>query len=451
MNNSPKIRDYALIGNCRSAALVSKYGSIDWCCLPEFHSPAIFSALLDTEKGGFFSIAPVNEFTSSEKYIEGTNVVETLFTTNEGSAKLIDAFDAMTEEEKLLSLFPDHEILRIIQCTSGTMQLKMEIEPTIFYGKKRASLTDHKKLGIKFSWKENNFVLLTTLPDEQINVDKNKATACFAIEKGQTVIFSFSCSSQSPSVLPELKTTSLQRMERTISFWKTWIQQCSYNGIYKEQVLRSALALKLLAHAPSGAIIAAPTTSLPEEVGGERNWDYRYCRLRHASFTIRALINLGFTEEAHAYMNWILHATQLTRPKLQVLYSVYGKPKLKEQNLGWLKGYENSKPVRIGNGAHHQLQLDVYGEVLDAFFSYSALVSEFDRNSRKFMLGLGEVICKQWNQPDNGIWEVRSSLSHHTHSKLMAWVGLDRLIKLCTKYKWQNVPVEKYEQEKKRN
>jgi GH15 family glucan-1,4-alpha-glucosidase len=329
------------------------------------------------------------------------------------------------------------------------MQMKMEFTPKIFYGRKDASITDNKKLGIKFSWKENSFILLTTLSKEQISVSKFKAEARFLLDKGDTVIFSLSCSQQSPAILPELKTTAWKRMEQTIDYWKKWISQCTYDGIYKEQVCRSALALKLLAHAPSGAIIAAPTTSLPEHPGGERNWDYRYCWLRDASFTVRALIKLGFHEEAHAYMNWMLHATQLTRPKLQVMYSVYGKPKLKERSLNWLAGYENSRPVRIGNGAHDQFQLDVYGEVLDAFFSYSEIISEFDRATRKFLLGLGEVICKQWDQPDNGIWEMRSAPSHHTHSKVMAWVGLDRLIKLCTKYKWRNVPVEKYERIKK--
>jgi GH15 family glucan-1,4-alpha-glucosidase len=449
MMHLPKICDYALIGNCRSAALVSKYGSIDWCCLPEFHSPALFSALLDRKKGGFFSIAPVVDFSSSQQYLEGTNVVETVFHTKEGIVKLTDAFVATTEEEKQLSLFPDHEILRIAHCISGTMQLKMEFIPTIFYGKTRASLVDNRKLGIKFSWKENSFVLLTTLNQEQISVSKNQAGALFTLEEGDSAFFSFSCSRQGPAILPELKTTAGKRMEQTIGYWKNWIGQCSYNGVYKEQVLRSALALKLLAHAPSGAIIAAPTTSLPEELGGERNWDYRYCWLRDASFTVRALIKLNFHEEAHAYINWILHATQLTQPELHVLYSVYGRPRLKEQHLGWLEGYENSKPVRIGNGAHDQFQLDVYGEVLDAFFAYSELVSEFDRSSRKFLLGLGKVICRQWDQPDNGIWEVRSIPVHHTHSKVMAWVGLDRLIKLCDKYNWRNVPVKEYERIKR--
>jgi GH15 family glucan-1,4-alpha-glucosidase len=443
-----RISDYSLIGNCHSAALVSKQGSIDWCCLPEFHSPALFSALLDKDRGGHFSIAPAEDYKSHQQYIEDTNVIETIFKTASGEVRLRDAFVATTEEEKLRSLFPDHEIIRILKCVSGNVLLRMEFEPSVFYGRSAAALRDTKKMGIKFSWKENEYILQTTLTAEQLVVEKNKAEASFQLQSGDEVIFSFSCSSQGPAIIPEIKTTGIKRMEQTIQFWKAWIGHCAYDGMYKEQVRRSALALKLLAHAPSGAIIAAPTTSLPEQIGGDKNWDYRYCWLRDASFTVRALLKLGFEEEAHAYMNWILHATQLTQPKLQIVYSVYGQAKLKEQELNWLNGFQNSRPVRIGNGAYDQYQLDVYGEVLDAFFSYSNIIKEFDRKSRRFMIGLGNVICKLWEQPDNGIWEVRSSPAHHTHSKVMAWVGLDRLVKLSKKYSWKNVDTDKYEKTK---
>ena len=442
------IKEYSLIGNCRSAALVSSQGSIDWCCLPEFDSPSLFSALLDKKKGGHFSISPVEEYNSYQQYIDDTNVIETIFKTRDGEVRVTDAFVATTEEEKCRSLFPDHEILRIVKCASGNALFRMEFEPSVFYGRSAAALYDNKKMGIKFSWKENEYILQSTLDTERLVVSKNKAEASFQLKTGDIVIFSFSCSSQGPAIIPEIKTTGVKRMEGTINFWKNWIGQCNYNGIYKEPVKRSALALKLLTHAPSGSIIAAPTTSLPEEIGGGKNWDYRYCWLRDASYTVRALLKLGFKEEAHAYMNWILHATQLTQPKLQIVYSVYGQAKLKEQELGWLNGFKNSKPVRIGNGAYNQYQLDVYGEVLDAFFFYSNIIKEFDRKNRRFMIGLGNVICKLWDQPDNGIWEVRSSPAHFTHSKVMAWVGLDRLINLSRKYKWKNADIDKYEKTK---
>ncbi|WP_114779175.1 glycoside hydrolase family 15 protein [Botryobacter ruber] len=441
------ISDYALIGNSRAAALVGRNGAIAWCCMPEFHSPGIFSALLDQERGGYFAVAPERSYQSVQKYLPDTNVVETIFTTSEGECRLLDAFTAMTEKEKTRVLLPEQELLRVVEGISGNVKIRMEYMPRIFYGKDIPHLKDHKRLGICFFWKENIFTLRSTLEPEQLTLaagEAGRATAEFFVKPGEQVLFSLSFSSQSPAVLPELHTTGWNRMQQTIRFWKNWIGQCRYAGLYREEVKRSALTLKLLAHAPSGAIIAAPTTSLPEEPGGERNWDYRYCWLRDASFTTRVLVKLGFEEEAHAYMNWILHATQLTRPKLQVVYSVYGHASLKEETLHWLTGYCNSTPVRIGNGADGQFQLDVYGEVLDAVYTYAPLVKDFDRDTRKFILGLGEVICKQWDQPDNGIWEVRSSTVHHTHSKVMAWVGLDRLIKLSEKYKWKRAPLEKY-------
>lgn len=441
-----KISDYALIGNSRTSALVNHAGSIDWCCLPEFDSPSIFAALLDRERGGYFSIFPLADYRSAQRYLPNTNVVETTFETEKGKVRLLDAFTAMDEEAKTHSLFPDHEVLRVVEGISGTVQVKMEYVPRPFYGRDLPQLRDQKKLGIHFSWKQHVYVLLSTLNHEQYNMsqEKDKVVAQFLVQEGEQVIFSLSYSSQSPAILPDVNTTACSRLKGTINYWKKWIGRCYYSGLFEEQVKRSALTLKLLAHAPSGAIIAAPTTSLPEEAGGVRNWDYRYCWLRDASFTIRVLVRLGFEEEAHAYMNWILHATQLTRPKLQVVYSAFGHASIKERTLHWLEGFRSSRPVRIGNGADKQLQLDVYGEVLDALYTYAPLVKNFDRETRKFILALGEVICNSWEQADNGIWEARTKLVHHTHSKVMCWVGLDRIIKLCEQFNWKKVPLDKF-------
>ncbi|MBK0402648.1 glycoside hydrolase family 15 protein [Adhaeribacter sp. BT258] len=441
-----KLSDYALIGNSRAAALVSNKGSVDWCCLPEFDSPAIFAALLDPDFGGHFSLAPTETFTSSQNYLPDSNVVETRFRSGSGEARLLDAFVALSEAEKARSLFPDHEILRVLEIISGEVEFRMEYVPRVFYGKEAATLEDHRKLGIQVLWKEHIYTLLSTLENGIIIRSKtnDQAAATFSLRAGERVIFSLSYSSQSPAIVPELKETALKRLQLTNQYWENWIKQCKYQGVYQHMVKRSALTLKLLAHAPSGAIIAAPTTSLPEELGGERNWDYRFCWLRDASFTTRVLVKLGFEEEAHAYMDWILHATRLTQPELQVVYSVFGHSFLQERTLSWLAGFGKSRPVRIGNGAHDQFQLDVYGEVLDAVYEYAPLAKGFARDSRKFLLGLGEIICRQWNQPDNGIWEVRSENTHHTHSKVMAWVGLDRLIKLAEKYNWKEAPLARY-------
>src|SRR5688500_4422924 len=281
---------YSLIGNCRSAALVSKYGSIDWCCIPEFHSPAVFAALLDDKKGGFFAIHPPDGFTSTQLYLPHTNVVETIFENELGKVRLLDAFVAMEEEDKVLTLFPDHEILRIVEGISGTVKMKVEYSPRINYGKYSPGLKNNKKLGVQFSYKENIFILQSTLDETQFEVNAESVNADFILHQGEKVIFSLSCSSQAPAIIPEIRLCAYERMKKTIDYWTNWAGKCQYNGFSKELVLRSALTLKLLVHAPSGAIIAAPTTSLPEETGGVRNWDYRYCWLRDASFTVRALI-----------------------------------------------------------------------------------------------------------------------------------------------------------------
>ena len=441
------LSEYTLIGNARAAALVCKTGAIAWCCLPEFDSPSIFAAILDEERGGHFSISPADNYSSAQQYLPGTNVAETLFETATGKARLTDAFTVQEEETKKQALFPDHELLRVVEGISGTVTFRLAYAPRPYYGKHAPRLQDRNQLGIHFAHKEGIYTLNSTLVPGQLTVDAPTgtiATATFTLNPGERAVFALSYASQSPAVLPELQQTGLLRMQQTIDYWQKWSSRCTYKGMYQQEIMRSILTLKLLTHAPSGAIVAAPTTSLPEQPGGERNWDYRYCWLRDASFTIRVLLKLGYTDEAHAYLNWMLHATRLTRPRLQVVYSVFGHASLQEKKLNWLSGYRQSKPVRIGNGADKQFQLDVYGEVLDAVYAYSPLIPAFDRDTRKFLLGLGKSICRSWQQPDNGIWEIRSDLAHHTHSKVMAWVGLDRLLKLARKYNWKDAPLRQF-------
>ena len=432
MHKINAIEDYGMIGNTRSGALVSKDGSIDWCCFPRFDSGSIFAELLSLETGGSFKVSPSAPFTSDQRYLPDTNILETTFKVNENVVKLIDCFPVDSEFNKRGELWPYHEILRIIECVSGEVQMMAEFKPRPGYGKKKYKLSTPGKLGLRLIMGNEVCFLRSTINMDERNLDSEKKNASqnFNLTAGQKYFFSMTYSSEAPAVLLPLEEYALDRLDRTVNYWRRWISKCQYQGPYDEQVRRSALMLKLLVYAPSGAVIAAPTTSLPEELGGERNWDYRYCWLRDASFTIRAFVQLGFLDEATAYLNWILHSTSLTRPKLKVLYDVFGETKLPEKKITWFSGYRNSKPVRIGNDADSQFQLDVYGEVINALFIYSPHLRSIDGDTVSFIKDIAEVICRIWEFPDEGIWEVRSGRYHHTHSKAMAWLALDRILKL---------------------
>jgi GH15 family glucan-1,4-alpha-glucosidase len=425
----PPIGDYALIGDGRSAALVSRDGSLDWLCWPRFDSPSIFAALLDTARGGRFRVRPTGTFRSERRYLSDTNVLETVFHTASGAVALRDLMPVVSEEDKRAALIPEHEVLREVEGLVGQVDLEVVYSPRPDYGRKHPDLISRGAFGLWCEGTGSAVVLHSDLP-LQVSPDRQNAYGVATIASGERKHLSLVYSADAPGVIPLLEDAARDRIERSVRWWRDWANRGTYDGPYRDAVMRSALVLKLMTYAPSGAVVAAPTTSLPEEIGGVRNWDYRYCWLRDASLTLRALFDLGYVEEAVAYLSWILHATRLTWPELQVLYDVFGEAHLPESELSHLSGYANSRPVRVGNDAHGQLQLDVYGEVIDAVTRFASRGGHVDRDTARMLNGLGETVCRRWREPDEGIWEGRAGRFHHTHSKVLCWVTLDRLIAL---------------------
>jgi GH15 family glucan-1,4-alpha-glucosidase len=423
------INDYALIGDCRSAALVSRDGSIDWLCWPRFDSASLFAAVLDAERGGCFWIRPTDVFRTDRRYLPDTNVLETVFHGPHGAVALRDVMPVRAEEDKRNSFAPEHEMLRVLEGLDGDVALEIHYAPRPDYARMVPRLEARGPFGLFCPMGRGIAILRSDVPLE-ISPDRRTAGVLLQIRAGERRYLSLSYSEEGPAVMPLLGAAAHERLVRSVTWWREWAARCAYRGPHRAEVVRSALALKLMTYAPSGAIVAAPTTSLPERIGGERNWDYRYCWLRDASFTLRALLGLGYQEEADAFFSWILHATRLTWPELQVVYSVFGEANLPERELPHLSGYMGSRPVRIGNDAAGQLQLDVYGEVLDAAVRYARSGGHFDREARQMLSGLGQTVMKRWGEPDEGIWEGRSGRSHHTYSKALCWVALDRLAEL---------------------
>lgn len=425
----PPIGDYALIGDCRGAALVSRDGSLDWLCFPRFDSPALFAALLDAAEGGRFSIRPGGLFQAERRYRPDTAVLETTMHCPEGAVVLRDLMPVAGEDEKRRSLSPDHEVLRELVGLAGEVQLTIRYDPRPNYGRTRAVLRQWGQFGLRCE-AGKAVLLLRNDPPLQWALDGEGAHATMRLRAGERAYLSLSYSEEAPAVIPPLGDSAAERRTRSERWWRGWAAGCRYDGPYRDAVVRSAITLKLLTFAPSGAVVAAPTTSLPEQVGGVRNWDYRYCWLRDAAFTLRALFALGYEDEANAFVNWLLHATRLTWPELQVVYDVFGEARLPERELPHLAGYAGSRPVRVGNDAHGQLQLDVYGEVIDAAAQFVHHGGRLDHDTSRLLRGLGETVCKRWREPDEGIWEGRGGRFPHTHSKALCWIALDRLIDL---------------------
>jgi GH15 family glucan-1,4-alpha-glucosidase len=351
-----------------------------------------------------------------------------------------------SEEDKRSQLRAPHELLREVEGLAGEVELEVHYEPRPRHGTVLPQLDERGALGIFLECRPFGLILRSEIP-LRLSGNRHSAHGGARINAGDRRSLSVSYTQEAPAVLPILGPVTRARIEQSAGWWRKWASQCTYEGPYRAMVLRSALVLKLLAYAPSGAVVAAPTTSLPEWIGGVRNWDYRYCWLRDASFTLRALLDLGFEEEAAAFMSWTLHATHLSRPELRVIYDVFGETHIPERTLDHLEGYAGSRPVRVGNGARDQLQLDMYGEVLDAAARYGYGNVEFDRDTIRFLKDMGETVCRRWREPDEGIWEPRSGRAHHTHSKALCWVALDRLITMHNRGTIQ-IDLDRYQRER---
>jgi GH15 family glucan-1,4-alpha-glucosidase len=443
----PKIQDYAIIGDGRSAALISNRGSIDWLCWPRFDSTSIFAAIVDPKIGGAWSIRPLEHSQTSRYYIDNTNVLETELISPSGKILLTDFMPVTSEEQKKKKLWPEHELVRQARCEQGEVELIVDFNPRLDYGRVTPKVKDCGKLG----WRIDIGPYVFTLRSGVELVRRGDGLAAnVTLKAGEKVGFSFSHSAEGPAVIPPLGESVREKLDLTIDWWRSWAAQSNYRGPYERQVNRSALVLKLLSYAPSGAIVAAPTTSLPERIGGDLNWDYRFAWLRDASFTVHALFGLGYKDDAKAFVDWLLHATRLTRPELRVVYDVFGEHPPSEHELSHLHGYVSSRPVRIGNAASEQLQLDIYGEVVEAVSHFTGENERPDRDMKKMLRQCAEYVCEHWQEPDNGMWEERDQRRHYTHSRLMCWVALDRILRMQARGQLHGISVGKCESERKR-
>ena len=441
------IQDYGIIGDCRSAALISRSGAVEWMCWPRFDNNSIFARILDIDRGGYWRISPVGSFSSERRYLEDSNLLETTFRASDGVITLTDLMPAATEAAKRNRLWADHELIRVAECKQGSADLEVCFVPKPNFGQSRTVLRRAGRLGVRLECGKGVYWFRSSVPFEVLNDQGgDRIQAIVHINTEDKIFFSLSYSEEAPAVLPPLGLSMEGRIAESVQWWHRWAERANYEGPYREHVVRSALALKLLTYAPSGAVIAAPTTSLPERMGGSLNWDYRYCWLRDASLTIRAMLALGYMEEADDFMDWMLHATHLTQPELRILYDVYGEVAGRERILDQFQGFHNSRPVRVGNGARKQFQLDVYGEVIDAAAQYAYHGRVLDREMQKVLIGFGNYVVKHWEEPDEGIWEPRTGREHHTHSRLLCWTALDRLVTLHKRGLLKGAPVEIYRQ-----
>jgi GH15 family glucan-1,4-alpha-glucosidase len=415
------IADYAVIGDGRTVAMVSRDGSVDWLCLPSLDSPSVFAAVLDADRGGRFELGPDVAARAERRYLPGTNVLETTFTTEQGAVRVTDALTLPNGD-----LGPARELARRIDGLEGRVPMRWSITPAFGYGAVTPRIGRRGRIPVAVGGRDALAVCSWEAGVAQI--EDGTISGSFEARASCSALIALCAAHQEPLVFPAREHVE-RRLDATTAYWRGWSAQRAYEGPWRDAVIRSALALKLLVYAPSGAIAAAATASLPEEIGGERNWDYRFSWVRDSAFTLEALLRLGCPREADAFFWWLLHASQLTHPRLQVLYRLDGGERAPERTLD-LDGYRGSRPVRVGNAAAEQTQLDIYGDLLQTALIYAEAGGRLDRETGRRLAGVADLVCELWRRPDAGIWEVRSRPLHFTHSKMMCWVALDRALRL---------------------
>ena len=418
-----------------TVALVGINGSIDWFCIPSFDSASIFGAILDEAKGGYFKIAPtMSGVTHKQLYWPQTNVLVTRFLSPDGVGEVTDFMPMEADEEQYKH--EHNELVRRVSVVRGVMRFRIECFPAFDYGRDSHKVVELADSGTYFVSSDIILQLSTSVSLHRSPGPLGEGmVAEFTLHEGQTVAFAIGeVCGECGDYLPPFSDTESQRIfEETVNYWRSWLASSTYRGRWREIVERSALVLKLLTYKPTGAIVAAPTCSLPEELGGERNWDYRYTWIRDAAFTLYALLRIGFTQEAAQFMNWIEARASEVNPdgSLQIMYGIDGRHLLTEETLEHLEGHRGSRPVRIGNGAYSQLQLDIYGELMDAVYLYNRYGHPISRDFWVHLRRLVNWVCDNWQRPDEGIWEMRSVQDHYVYSKLMCWVAIDRGLRIA--------------------
>lgn len=425
------IGDYALIGDAHTAALVATDGSIDWLCWPHFDDPAVFCRLLDAQRGGWFRVGPVGEHAVSRTYAGDTNVLTTTFRSSGGAVRLTDLMPARQRgtDASGEDLEPSCQVLRLVEGLAGEMEIEVEFRPTFDYDRTETALAVRHDGAVAHA---NGATLILDCPVELESGASDALHGRLRVAADDRFWVTLSYRSESAPAEPALRGPAPDVMlEETLAYWRRWSAGCSYAGPYHELVRRSALTLKLLTFAPTGALVAAPTTSLPEEIGGARNWDYRYAWLRDASLILSAFEGIGYHREATDFFGWLGEVCLRGGHDLKIMYRIDGSPELPERTLDHLEGYRRSRPVRIGNAAAGQRQLDVYGEVLDAASLHVEYLGQPDADIWGVLWRLADQAAARWREPDQGIWEVRGGARHFLYSKLLCWVALDRAIRLA--------------------